>query len=93
MRRLLIICLLALSACAAAPATAKPLDPCCPPYAVVPVAPQPAPSPSAVQRLTQATGLTLRGVRSIDVYQVLDLGRVGALVSGDTIVTVWEVLP
>lgn len=92
MRRLLIIGLLALSACAQS-ATAKPLDPCCPPYAVVPVAPQPAPSPSAVQRLTLATGLTLRGVRSIDVYQVLDLGRVGALVSGDTIVTVWEVRP
>jgi len=87
MRRWLGVLVL-LGACAA-PVESKPLDPCCPPYAVVPVPDQPAHMPTAVQRLRAANGYApLVSVRRIDQYQVIQIGDVGALLSGDIVVNV-----
>ena len=81
---------LALTACTA---QAAPLEPCCPTLDHV----EPAPAATsaddrAVARLSAANpGAALRSVRSIDQYQIIDLGSVGALLRDDIIVTVWEV--
>lgn len=91
MRRLMIAALaLALTACTA---QAAPLEPCCPTLDPVPVAPAATSNDRrAVARLIAANpGAALLSVRSIDQYQIVDLGRVGALLRDDTIVTVWEV--
>lgn len=91
MRLMMITALaLALTACTA---QAAPLEPCCPTLDHV----EPAPAPvsndrRAISRLIAANpGAALRSVRPIDGYQIVDLGRVGALLRDDTIVTVWEV--
>lgn len=91
MRRLMITALaLALTACTA---QAAPLEPCCPTLDHV----EPAPAAvsndrRAITRLIAANpGAALSSVRTIDQYQVVDLGSVGALLRNDTIVTVWEV--
>jgi len=91
MRRLLSVLLLALTACSPATTSAKPLEPCCPPYADVQPVPQPAYMPTAVQRLRAANGYApLVSVRRIDQYQVVQIGDVGALLSGDIVVNVWR---
>ena len=90
-RSLSVLLLLALTACSPAMTSAKPLEPCCPPYAVVPVPEQPAYMPTAVQRLRAANGYApLVSVRRIDQYQVVQIGDVGALLSGDIVVNVWR---
>jgi hypothetical protein len=47
--------------------------------------------PTAVQRLRAANGYApLVSVRRIDQYQVVQIGDVGALLSGDIVVNVWR---
>ena len=92
MRKMLITALLVLGACTS-PTQAAPLEPCFPQLAVVTVAPAVVSNDRrAIARLIAANpDATLRSVRSIDQYQVVDLGSIGALLRDDPIVTVWEV--
>jgi hypothetical protein len=47
--------------------------------------------PTAVQRLRAANGYApLVSVLRIDQYQVVQIGDVGALLSGDIVVNVWR---